>query len=168
MAKKARCSVLCNASGVTTPPPSCTIQACINAYKRWLSTPGIVSFYDDLKEAQAECKNNPTFFLRRCVCNRKRHQQRLRNKAVNQAVKRLRAKGLTKFKNFEGLYDYLFDLLTKPGPNGEPAGISYSTVYDTALRLAYSLGLPMPKDYVYVHRHLKRTAKKILVISTLL
>lgn len=117
----------------------------------------------DLQESRAEFIKGLQAFLRRCVCNRSRHQWCLSHNAVNLAVSRLQKHWpLPRYSSFEDLYDDLFSILTQPAPNGSPSGIGTSTVYDIALRLAYSLGLPIPKDYVYVHRHLKTVAKNIL------
>ena len=99
-------------------------------------------------------------FLKRCVCNRKRHQWCISNAAVDCAVKKLSAnyEDLCKIKNFDDLYKNIFDLI-----GAEKTGISYSTVYDTAIRFGGSMESAVePQKYVYVHRKLIQSAKHIV------
>lgn len=99
-------------------------------------------------------------FLKRCVCNRKRHQWCISNAAVDCAVKKLSAnyEDLCKIKNFDDLYKNIFDLI-----GAEKTGISYSTVYDTAIRFGGSMEPAVePQKYVYVHRKLIQSAKQIV------
>lgn len=99
-------------------------------------------------------------FLKRCVCNRKRHQWCISNAAVDCAVKKLSAnyEDLCKIKNFDDLYKNIFDLI-----GAEKIGISYSTVYDTAIRFGGSMESAVePQKYVYVHRKLIQSAKHIV------
>ena len=99
-------------------------------------------------------------FLKRCVCNRKRHQWCISNAAVDSAVKKLSAKyeELCKIKNFDELYEAILELIGK-----ESTGISYSTVYDTAIRFGGSMKpVVKPHKYVYVHRKLIQSAKHIV------
>lgn len=99
-------------------------------------------------------------FLKRCVCNRKRHQWCISNHAVDCAVKKLSAKyeEFCKEKSFDKLYDKIFKLI------GEgKTGISYSTVYDTAIRFGGSMKPAVkPQRYVYVHQKLIQSAKHIV------
>lgn len=99
-------------------------------------------------------------FLKRCVCNRKRHQWCISNAAVDCAVKKLSAnyRKLCEFYDFDQLYDTILDLIGK-----ESTGISYSTVYDTAIRFGGSMKSAVkPQKYVYVHRKLIQSAKQIV------
>lgn len=99
-------------------------------------------------------------FLKRCVCNRKRHQWCISNHAVDCAVKKLSAKyeELCKIKNFDDLYDKIFELIGVGS-----TGISYSRVYDTAIRFGGSMEPAVePQKYVYVHRKLIQSAKQIV------
>lgn len=99
-------------------------------------------------------------WLFRCVCNRNRHQWCLSTKSVNEAVKKLKSKigVLEKCSDFETLYDTVYDLIGKGN-----TGISYSTVYDTSIRLGNSFTpVILPDKYVYVHRHFIHTANKLL------
>ncbi len=99
-------------------------------------------------------------FLKRCVCNRKRHQWCISNAAVDCAVKKLSAnyEELCKIKNFDDLYDKIFELIGVGS-----TGISYSRVYDTAIRFGGSMEPAVePKKYVYVHQKLIQSAKQIV------
>lgn len=99
-------------------------------------------------------------FLKRCVCNRKRHQWCISNAAVDCAVKKLSAnyEELCKIKNFDDLYDKILELIGR-----ESTGISYSTIYDTAIRFGGSMeSIVEPQKYVYVHRKLIQSAKHIV------
>ena len=126
------------------------------------------SVFGDLYEVRLmQTKISSNDLLSRCVCNRHRHQWCLSNKAVNQAVKKLLAAGfpakLKNYTNFEQLYD---DLLALIGTGN--TGISYSTVYDCAIRLGSTNTPPIqPKDYVYVHLHLRESARRILGVKRL-
>lgn len=114
----------------------------------------------DFEEAKGLYKDSVDNFLERCVCNRRRHQTCLSQKAVDNAVKNLKqADVLNKqFKNFEELYDFIYDCIGKGS-----TGISYSTVYDAAVRMGYSFSPQvLPNKYVYVHRKLVESAKHIL------
>lgn len=119
----------------------------------------------DLQEVQRMKEENSTEeLLKRCVCNRGRHQQRIRESAVTNAVESLlkRYSDLEKCKDFESLYDMVYETIAKK-KTSVCTYISYSTVYDTALRLGYSFDKPvMPNKYVYVHRHLLKEANDIL------
>lgn len=105
-------------------------------------------------------------FLKRCVCNRKRHQWCISNAALDCAVKKLSAnyeelckiKNFDDFDDFDKLYDTIYNLI------GEgPTGISYSTVYDTAIRFGGSMKpAAEPQKYVYVHQKLIQSAKHIV------
>ena len=99
-------------------------------------------------------------FLKRCVCNRDRHQRRMSNLAVECAVEKLSAnyKKLCKIKNFDDLYDKIFELIGVGS-----TGISYSRVYDTAFRFGGSMEPAVePQKYVYVHQKLIQSAKHIV------
>ncbi len=99
-------------------------------------------------------------FLKRCVCNRNRHQRRMSNDAIKCAVEKLSAnyEELCKIKNFDDLYDKIFELIGVGS-----TGISYSTVYDTAIRFGGSMKPAVePQKYVYVHRKLIQSAKHIV------
>ena len=99
-------------------------------------------------------------FLKRCVCNRDRHQKRMSNHAVECAVEKLSAnyEELCKIKNFDDLYDKIFELIGVGS-----TGISYSTVYDTAIRFGGSMKSAVePQKYVYVHQKLIQSAKHIV------
>lgn len=99
-------------------------------------------------------------FLKRCVCNRNRHQRRMSNDAIKCAVEKLSAnyEELCKIKNFDDLYDKIFELIGVGS-----TGISYSTVYDTAIRFGGSMEPAVePQKYVYVHRKLIQSAKQIV------
>jgi hypothetical protein len=103
-------------------------------------------------------------YLQRCVCNRKRHQLHLKNDAVANAVKKLKTKmsQLENCSDFESLRDMVYEIIAR-SQNGCKLGIGNSTVYDTAIRLGYSFpNIILPHEYVYVHRHLIKNAKKIL------
>lgn len=115
----------------------------------------------DLEEAKGLRPKAPLdSWLFRCVCNRERHQWCLSTKYVNEAVGKLKGKiaVLEKCSDFETLYDTVYDLIGKGS-----TGISYSTVYDTSIRLGNSFNPVIhPDKYVYVHRHLIQTANKLL------
>ena len=117
----------------------------------------------DLAEAREKWLKVPLElddWLFRCVCNRNRHQWCLSTKSVNEAVNKLKGKigVLEKCSDFETLYDTVYDLIGKGS-----TGISYSTVYDTSIRLGNSFTPAiLPDKYVYVHRHLIHTASKLL------
>ena len=99
-------------------------------------------------------------FLKRCVCNRDRHQRRMSNDAIKCAVEKLSAnyEELCKIKNFDDLYDKIFELIGVGS-----TGISYSRVYDTAIRFGGSMEPAVePQKYVYVHRKLIQSAKHIV------
>lgn len=99
-------------------------------------------------------------FLKRCVCNRDRHQRRMSNHAVECAVEKLSAnyEELCKIKNFDDLYDKIFELIGVGS-----TGISYSRVYDTAIRFGGSMEPAVePQKYVYVHQKLIQSAKHIV------
>ena len=115
----------------------------------------------DLEEVKnLKSKATVDEFLFRCVCNRKRHQRRIRTKDVENAVRKLKDKidNLKECADFEELYDTVFNLIG----NGN-TGISYCTVYDTCIRMSYALKPAiLPNEYVYVHRHLIKEANKLL------
>lgn len=116
---------------------------------------------NDLEEAKKK-RAEPSLdeWLFRCVCNRKRHQWCLNTNCVNAAVNKLKGKVgmLESSPDFEVLYDSIYDLIGRGN-----TGISYSTVYDTAIRFGNSI-IPVvsPDKYVYVHRHLVHVANLLL------
>lgn len=115
----------------------------------------------DLEEAKKKrTKVSLDEWLFRCVCNRNRHQWCLNTNCVNAAVNKLKGKvgKLESSPDFEVLYDSIYDLIGRGN-----TGISYSTVYDTAIRFGYSI-IPVvkPDKYVYVHRHLIHVASLLL------
>ena len=126
------------------------------------------SVFGDLYEVRSmQTKVSSFDFLSRCVCNRIRHQWCLSNQAVKQAVNKLLDAGfpakLKNYTDFEQLYDDLLDLI-----GTGKTGISYSTVYDCAIRLGFIDTPPIqPKDYVYVHRYLRESARRILGVKRL-
>ena len=65
---------------------------------------------------------------------------------------------LERSPDFEVLYDSIYELIGRGN-----TGISYSTVYDTAIRFGNSI-FPVvnPDKYVYVHRHLVHVANLLL------
>lgn len=82
------------------------------------------------------------------------------NDAIKCAVEKLSAnyEELCKIKNFDDLYDKIFELIGVGS-----TGISYSTVYDTAIRFGGSMKPAVePQKYVYVHRKLIQSAKHIV------
>lgn len=115
----------------------------------------------DLEEVKnLKSKTTVDEFLFRCVCNRKRHQRRIRTKDVENAVRKLKDKidNLKECADFEELYDTVFSLIG----NGN-TGISYNTVYDTCIRLSHAIKPTiLPNEYVYVHRHLIKEAKQLI------
>lgn len=145
-------------------PTNRTLKDLISEYlKIWNNQKCNNSSYtmcDDFKEAR-ELYNDPVdHFLERCVCNRRRHQTRLSQKAVDNAVEKLMQTDVLnrKYENFEELYDFIYECIGRGS-----TGISYSTVYDAAARMGYSFpSKVLPKDYVYVHRKLVESAKHIL------
>lgn len=138
----------------------------IEIYNKGLGCKGY-DLIKDLKEVRDLKKQGvpEPDFLERCICNRRRHQQRLRKKAVASAVKALtnHLEELSQCEDFEYLYDIIYDMIARKKTN-ECTFISFSTVYDTALRIAYSFDKDnlMPRKYVYVHRHLRKEAREIL------
>ena len=115
---------------------------------------------DDFEEAKGLYKDPVDKFLERCVCNRRRHQRCLSQKAVDNAVEKLMQTDVLsrKYENFEELYDFIYECIGRGS-----TGISYSTVYDTAARMGYSFSPQvLPDKYVYVHRKLVESAKHIL------
>lgn len=115
----------------------------------------------DLEEAKKKrTKVSLDEWLFRCVCNRNRHQWCLKTNCVNAAVNKLKGKVgiLDGCPDFEVLYDSIYDLIGRGN-----TGISYSTVYDTAIRFGNSI-IPVvkPDKYVYVHRHLVHVANLLL------
>ena len=143
----------------TIPSPSMktTLKDLIIDYKKKNS-----SLYNDLNGVLAlKGKSIPKVFLRRCVCNRNRHQWCLSNKAVDDAVNKLLTHPTfttSTFKDFEDLYDTIYNIIGHGN-----TGISYCTVYDTAIRYGWTLSPKIePDKYVYVHRKLVSSAKHIL------
>jgi len=145
-----------------------SIAVLIRGYQKSLnpSSIGGTSMYGDLNEVLI-LKGTVSIdeFLKRCVCNRKRHQWCLSNFAINIAVTKLIGNSVVSgkvWKNFEELYDTIYSVIGKGN-----TGISYSTVYDTAIRMGWSLSPKIePQEYVYVHRHLIQKAKHILGSNT--
>lgn len=129
--------------------------------KRYLKDSCSQGVMDDIKGAKKTLADSSIpDFLKRCVCNRKRHQWCISNAAVNCAVKKLSAryKELCELDNFDKLYETILELIGR-----ESTGISYSTVYDTAIRFGGSMeSIVEPQKYVYVHRKLIRSAKHIV------
>lgn len=129
--------------------------------KRYLKDSCRQGVMDDINEAKKMLTDSSIpDFLKRCVCNRKRHQWCISNAAVDCAVKKLSAKykELCVLDNFDKLYETILELIGK-----ESTGISYSTVYDTAIRFGGSMKPAVkPQKYVYVHRKLIQSAKHIV------
>lgn len=103
-------------------------------------------------------------YLERCICNRMRHQQRIKKIAINNAVEKLKVnwEKLKSCHNFESLYDTIYDTIAKQKDN-KKTWISNCTVYDTAIRIGYSLdNIILPDKYVYVHQKLIKNAENIL------
>ena len=103
-------------------------------------------------------------FLKRCVCNRMRHQQRIRQTAIDAAVQKLMKnwKEIESCQNFDLLYDMVFDTIAKQS-NNDKTWLSYCTVYDTSIRIGYTLENPiLPDKFVYVHQKLIKSAKELL------
>lgn len=103
-------------------------------------------------------------YLERCVCNRMRHQQRIRQNAVDAAVENLKRnwEKIVLCSDFEALYETVFNTIAKP-INGKRTWISHCTVYDTSIRIGYSLeNCILPDKYVYVHQHLIKEAVELL------
>ena len=150
----------CNKS-ITNSKKS-SLKELIILYKQSLDSQGCLSpLYLDLNEVvDIKKKETTEIFLQRCVCNRKRHQYCLSNVAVDKAVSKL----LTfqniwspRSNNFEELYDTIFNLIGKG-----KTGISYSTVYDTAIRIGWTFSPKIvPEEMVYVHLKLIKSAKCI-------
>lgn len=143
-----------------------SLSAQIEAYKNGQGCKGY-GLNQDLKEVR-DLKNQGVpehIFLERCICNRQRHQQRLRKDAVATAVKVLMGhlEEFSQCEDFECLYDMIYNMIARKKSN-ECTYISYSTVYDTALRIAYSFDKEnlMPRNFVYVHQHLVKEANDIL------
>ncbi|MCR4612678.1 MAG: hypothetical protein K5778_01610 [Bacteroidaceae bacterium] len=131
-------------------------------YKKDPSLNHYVSLWGDLEEVSKTPSKN---LIKRCVCNRKRHQQLLSNVAVKTAVSKINTAGILsrKYTNFEELYD---DLLKLIGTG--KTGISNCTVYDCALRVGSIMSPKVePKEYVYYHRHLCKNVRHIFGISHL-
>ena len=103
-------------------------------------------------------------FLERCICNRMRHQQRLRQNAVDIAIRELEKEWtiIESCSDFESLYDIIYNTIAKRSDDSK-TWISHCTVYDTSLRIGYSLGDSiLPDKYIYVHRHLVKNAIMLL------
>ncbi len=134
------------------------LESLIEKYQDDSCCQGVMNDIKGAKKVLAE--NTIPDFLKRCVCNRKRHQWCISNNAVDCAVKKLLTnyEELCKIKNFDDLYDKIFKLI------GEgKTGISYSTVYDTAIRFGGSMKPAVePQRYVYVHQKLIQSAKHIV------
>ncbi|MBR1539281.1 MAG: hypothetical protein IJ636_07220 [Bacteroidales bacterium] len=109
-------------------------------------------------------------YLKGCICNRSRHQRRLRSSAVDVAADTLlnaRIGGtpfisnkriMHSFRNFEELYDWVYSVISMGA-----TGIGNCTVYDTCLRLGHNMTPKVePRDYVYIHRCVKDSAIRIL------
>lgn len=101
--------------------------------------------------------------ITRCICNRKRHQYCISKDAVKTATDKLMGeKNLHPYsyisnKDFEFLYDRIKPII------GTVRGIGNSTLYDTCIRLGWSYSPQIePKQYVYVHRELIKSAEAIL------
>lgn len=134
------------------------LESLIERYLKDSCRQGVI---DDIEGAKKMLSDSSIpEFLKRCVCNRKRHQWCISNVAVDCAVKKLSAnyEELCKIKNFDDLYDKIFELI-----GVGPTGISYSTVYDTAIRFGGSMKSAVePQKYVYVHQKLIQSAKHIV------
>lgn len=134
------------------------LESLIERYLKSSCRQGVM---DDINGAKKMLTDSSiSVFLKRCVCNRKRHQRRMSNHTVECAVEKLSAnyEELCKIKNFDDLYDKIFELI-----GVGPTGISYSTVYDTAIRFGGSMEPAVePQKYVYVHRKLIQSAKHIV------
>lgn len=103
-------------------------------------------------------------YLERCVCNRMRHQQRIRQTAVDAAVENLKKnwEEIMRYSDFEALYETVFNTIAKP-INGKRTWISHCTVYDTSIRIGYSIEkCILPDKYVYVHQDLIKEAVELL------
>ncbi|MBR4387885.1 MAG: hypothetical protein IKT00_01750 [Prevotella sp.] len=148
------------------PSPKISLKDLINDYKKSLNPHCChgTSMYGDLNEVLAFKMKSTQVFLKRCVCNRYRHQRRLPNVAVDNAVSKLLSSPniwSVRPTDFEDLYDNIYNLIG----NGK-TGISYCTVYDTAIRLGWTFSPQIvPQKYVYVHRKLVESAKHILKSS---
>ena len=149
---------------IPNPSKIITLKDLINEYIKALNPQccRCNSLYGDLNEVIAFKRNNSSKdFLGRCICNRNRHQWCLANVAVDNAVRKLLSVPSiwnNRPTNFEELYDNIYNLIGKGN-----TGISYCTVYDTAIRIGW-IFIPkiVPKKYVYVHRKLVESAKHIL------
>ncbi len=132
------------------------LESLIERYLKSSCRQGVMN---DIKEAKKMLADSTIpDFLKRCVCNR--HQWCISNHAVECAVEKLSTnyEELCKIKNFDDLYDKIFELI-----GVGPTGISYSTVYDTAIRFGGSMEPAVePQKYVYVHRKLIQSAKHIV------
>ena len=153
---------------VPNPTKPTSLKDLINKYKKTLKPKCVQekTLYDDLNEVLALKGNcSQEAFLRRCVCNRKRHQWCLANIAVDGVVKKLLANlsvTSSAFPNFEKLYDTIYDIIGQGS-----TGISYCTVYDTSARFGWSLSPQIvPVNYVYVHQKLIQSARHILGKNT--
>lgn len=134
------------------------LESLIERYLKDSCRQGVIDDIDGAKKMLTD--GSIPDFLKRCVCNRKRHQWCISNVAVDCAVKKLSAnyKKLCGFDDFDQLYDKIFKLIGK-----ESTGISYSTVYDAAIRFGGSMKPAVkPQKYVYVHRKLIQSAKQIV------
>ena len=138
------------------------IQLQIEKYRtKFGANSSCYSMMDDLEEVKALFGHNSMdVFLHRCVCNRKRHQRRIKSMAVSEAVVKLKreVRSLQECSYFDELYDLVYLLIGKGR-----TGISYCTVYDTCIRMGYCFSPAiLPQEYVYVHRHLIKEANSIL------
>ena len=141
-----------------------TLSDLINCYKSSLDKASTDNrtLYGDLNEvANMKDSVKSENFLKRCVCHRNCHQQRLKDDDVDAAVEKLLNNPTIwkqRPKDFEELYDCIYNLIGKG-----KTGISYCTVYDTAIRIGHTLSPAIePKEFVYVHRKLIQSAKHIL------
>lgn len=102
--------------------------------------------------------------LRRCICNRMRHQQRIRQIAVDMAVEKLMKKWdiIGSCQDFDSLYETVYNTIARQSYDGK-TGLSYCTVYDTSIRIGYTFeNKILPDKYVYVHQKLVNNAKELL------
>ena len=140
------------------------LESLIERYLKDSCRQGVIDDLDGAKKMLTD--GSIPDFLKRCVCNRKRHQWCISNAAVDCAVKKLSANyeelcdfdDFDDFDEFDKLYDRIYNLI-----GDGKTGISYSTVYDTAIRFGGSMETAVePQRYVYVHQKLIQSAKHIV------